>query len=101
MDAVTKSYFRSKPLSSSTRRITLRQRSSCTAKTPSRSGSESSIPSFQGLEKSDRHSRIWKYLESLPEELQSDISMVVLLTPAETPRSLANLEFEDPPPSLI
>jgi hypothetical protein len=58
-------------------------------------------PSFQGLEKSDRHLRVWKYLETLPEDLQSDISMVVLLTPAETPRSLANLEFEDPSPSLI
>ena len=40
-------------------------------------------------------------LEKLPEEVQSDISMVVLLTPAETKRSLANLEFEDPSPSLI
>lgn len=58
-------------------------------------------PSFDGMEKSDRHSRIWEYLEKLPDELQSDISMVVLLTPAETKRSMANLEFEDPSPSLI
>jgi hypothetical protein len=58
-------------------------------------------PTFDNMEKSDRHSRIWAYLESLPEDLQSDISMVVLLTPAETKRSMANLEFEDPAPSLI
>ncbi len=58
-------------------------------------------PSFDGMEESDRHSRIWEYLEKLPEEVQSDISMVVLLTPAETKRSMANLEFEDPSPSLI
>ena len=58
-------------------------------------------PSFDGMEKSDRHSRIWEYLEKLPEDVQSDISMVVLLTPEETKRSLANLEFEDPSPSLI
>jgi hypothetical protein len=58
-------------------------------------------PSFEGMEKSDRHSRMWKYLEKLPEGLQSDISMVVLLTPKEAPRSLANLEFEDPSQSVI
>ena len=58
-------------------------------------------PTFEGMEKSDRHSRIWRYLGALPEGLQSDISMVVLLTLEETKRSLANLEFEDPSPSLI
>jgi len=58
-------------------------------------------PSFDGMEKSDRHSRIWDYLEKPSDGVQSDISMVVLLTPAETKRSLANLEFEDPSPSLI
>jgi hypothetical protein len=58
-------------------------------------------PSFDGMEKSERHTRIWKYLEKLPEGVQSDISMLFLLTPEETKRSLANLEFDDPSPSLI
>jgi hypothetical protein len=58
-------------------------------------------PSFQLTEKSERHSKIWKYLEKLPKSIQSDISMIVLLTPEETKRSLANLEFDDPSPSLI
>ena len=56
--------------------------------------------SFQGLEKSDRHTRVWKYLEKLSEDTQDDLSMLVLLTPAEVNRSFANMEFEDPVPSL-
>jgi hypothetical protein len=58
-------------------------------------------PDFDGMELSDRHSRIWEYLEKLPEEIQSDISMIVLLAPGEVKRSLGNLEFENPSPSLI
>jgi hypothetical protein len=58
-------------------------------------------PSFDGMGNSDHHSRIWESLENLPGDVQSDISMVVLLTPAETKRSMANLEFEDPSPSVI
>ncbi len=58
-------------------------------------------PCFAGLRKSERHDLVWKYLENLPHQIQSDISMVVLLSPEEVQRSLANLEFEDPSPSLI
>ncbi len=58
-------------------------------------------PCFAGLRKSDRHARIWEHLEKLPAEIQGDISMVVLLSPEEVRKSIANLEFEDPSPSLI
>ena len=51
---------------------------------------------FKGLGKSERHARIWPYLESLPEEALSDISMMVLITPGEKKTSIANLEFENP-----
>jgi hypothetical protein len=45
---------------------------------------------------------VWRFLkEYLPEDVQSDISMVVLLAPGEEKHSLGNLEFEDPSPSLI
>lgn len=57
--------------------------------------------SFKGLEKSDRHARVWKYLEKLSDDVQDDLSMLVLLTPAEVSRSFANMEFEDPVPSLL
>jgi stress-induced morphogen len=58
-------------------------------------------PAFAGLEKSDRHAAVWEHLEKLPEDVQSDVSMVVLLAPEEAKLSLANLEFEHPSPSLI
>jgi hypothetical protein len=58
-------------------------------------------PAFVRMEKSDRHEKVWGHLEKLPEEVQSDISMVVLLTPEEAKMSLANLEFDDPSRSLI
>ena len=58
-------------------------------------------PGFAGLRKSERHTLVWNHLETLPDEIQSDISMVVLLTPDEVKGSLGNLEFEDPTPSLI
>ena len=35
----------------------------------------------------------------LPDEVQSDLSTVILLTPEETGMSFANFEFEDPVPS--
>jgi stress-induced morphogen len=58
-------------------------------------------PDFAGLSRVDRHARVWKYLEPLSEDDQADISMLVLLTPDETGRSSANLEFEDPVPSAL
>ncbi len=58
-------------------------------------------PSFQSLNRPERHSRVWHYLEQLPEEIQSDISMLLLLTPDETKMSFANMEFEDPVPAFM
>lgn len=42
---------------------------------------------------------VWGYLARLPEEVQSDISSLLLLAPAEAPDSFANHEFDDPTPS--
>ncbi len=58
-------------------------------------------PDFHGLERSERHEKVWKYLETLSDEFQDDLSMLVLLTPNEVSRSFANMEFEDPVPSVI
>jgi hypothetical protein len=58
-------------------------------------------PWFAGLRKSDCHALVWKHLEKLPDDIQGDISMVVLLTPDEVKGSIANLEFEQPSASLI
>jgi hypothetical protein len=56
---------------------------------------------FEGMSKRERNDLIWKYLEPLSEDSQGDLSMLVLLTPSEVKRSLANMEFEDPVPSIL
>lgn len=56
-------------------------------------------PAFAGRNRIERSQQVWHYLDSLPDEVQSDLSSVILLTPEETGKSLANLEFEDPVPS--
>lgn len=58
-------------------------------------------PDFAGADESERQDAVWAVLDHLPEETQSDISMLVLLAPAETSRSMANLEFDDPVPSRL
>ncbi len=58
-------------------------------------------PDFAGQGKPQRSQQAWKYLGQLPEEEQSDISTVLLLTPDETKMSFANFEFNDPIPSKL
>ncbi|MGL4421482.1 MAG: hypothetical protein ACRCZF_12505 [Gemmataceae bacterium] len=58
-------------------------------------------PDFGSLGKAQRSQRAWTYLKKLPEEIASDISTVLLLTPDEMKLSFANFEFEDPVPSLL
>ena len=58
-------------------------------------------PAFAGKDRVERSRPVWRYLDSLPEETQSDITMLVLVTADEMPRSTANLEFEDPVHSIL
>jgi stress-induced morphogen len=58
-------------------------------------------PDFMGLDRVDREPPVWNILKSLPEDVFSNITMLLLLTPAETSSSLANQEFEHPIPSRI
>ena len=58
-------------------------------------------PDFAGQNKVDRNKTTWKYLDALGDDIQSDISTLILLTPEEKQKSLANLEFEDPVPSAL
>ena len=58
-------------------------------------------PDFAGQSKIDRSKEAWKYLNSLPDEIQSDLSSLTLLAPEETTMSFANFEFEDPIPSRL
>ena|SRR5207249_1112699 len=56
-------------------------------------------PDFSGVSRAERHEIVWRFLEELPEEVQSQVSLLLLLTPEETKMSFANVEFDNPVPS--
>jgi hypothetical protein len=58
-------------------------------------------PDFKGLDLVERDNQLWRSLEKLPEEILSQISLLLLLTPEETQTSFANVEFEHSVPSNI
>ena len=41
-------------------------------------------PAFREMSRADRSDLVWNYFDALSEEVQSDISMLVLLTPSES-----------------
>lgn len=53
-------------------------------------------PDLSELNRPQRSQLVWKYLDQLPDEVQGDISTLILLAPDETGSSLANFEFNDP-----
>jgi len=56
-------------------------------------------PDFAGMDLPNREQVIWPILEKLPEDVRLDVTVCLLITPEEQPRSMMNLEFEDPLPS--
>jgi len=58
-------------------------------------------PDFAGKGRRDRHREVSAFFDELPEEVEADVTMLVLLTPEEKERSLANFEFDHPTPSRI
>jgi hypothetical protein len=58
-------------------------------------------PDFSGQNKPQRSQQAWRYLGRLSDDVQSDISTVLLLTPDEMKMSFANFEFDDPVPSKL
>lgn len=55
-------------------------------------------PDFQGIAWVDRDTEVWKYLDQLPDEVVTEITLLILLTPKEAKTSFANMEFENPVP---
>jgi stress-induced morphogen len=53
-------------------------------------------PDFKGSDLVERDNQLWKILEKLPEDVLSQISLLLLFTPEERKKSLANAEFERP-----
>jgi stress-induced morphogen len=58
-------------------------------------------PTFAGMDRIERDDEIWGVLQTLPDEVQSQITMVLLLTPEEAGESFANLDFERPLQSAL
>ncbi len=58
-------------------------------------------PDFAGFDRAERHDIVWRILEKLPEDVLSDVTILLLLTPDELSESLANFEFENPTPSRL
>ena len=58
-------------------------------------------PAFQPLSRSERSRMVWPLLRELPEDVLSEVSMVLLLSPEEKASSLVSLEFDDPSPSRL
>ncbi|MEX0702330.1 MAG: hypothetical protein WD069_09565 [Planctomycetales bacterium] len=58
-------------------------------------------PDFAGSDRVDREDEVWEVLESVPDDLAANITMVLLLTPDEAERSFASFEFDHPVPSRL
>ncbi len=59
-------------------------------------------PDFAGHDRAQRHAEVWRqYLSNLPDDVQGEISVLLLLSPDETRKSFANIEFDDPAPSRL
>jgi stress-induced morphogen len=58
-------------------------------------------PDFQGMDRAERHDLVWDILESLSEDILSDITILLLLTPKEVKTSFANMDFENPIPCRL
>lgn len=53
-------------------------------------------PDFRSMRWAEREDRLWPLLHQLSYETLSDITILLLLTPEEAPKSMANMEFENP-----
>jgi stress-induced morphogen len=51
-------------------------------------------PDFKDLDLVDRDSLIWRMLKGLPDDVATQITMLLLLTPKEAKASFANMEFD-------
>jgi hypothetical protein len=56
-------------------------------------------PDFAPLDKALRHDHVWALLRQLDDDVISQITVVLLLTPKETKTSFANMDFNNAIPS--
>ena len=58
-------------------------------------------PELQGFDRVTRDDMIWELLSRLPDDVQSQITVLLLLTPEEAETSFANMDFDNPIPSRL
>ena len=58
-------------------------------------------PDFAGVSRAERHEIVWRHLETLPEDIQSQMSLLLPLTSEEMKTSFGNVEFDNPIPSSL
>ena len=58
-------------------------------------------PDFTGMDLVERDTLLWKYLDKLPDEVISEITLLLLFNPKETKKSFANMEFDNPVPTML
>jgi hypothetical protein len=56
---------------------------------------------FLGRSIVDRENEVLPLIRQLPEDIQAQITVLLLLAPSETAESFMNVEFEDPTPSRL
>ena len=56
---------------------------------------------FKGIGRAEREDDMWPILEELPEEVMQEISPLLMFTPDEAKKSFANMEFDNPAPSIL
>jgi YD repeat-containing protein len=58
-------------------------------------------PDFRRTNLLDREELVDPILEKLPEDIRSEITLLLLLTPEEQRESMGSMEFDNPTPSLL
>ncbi len=58
-------------------------------------------PFFEGKDLVKREDFVWPILESLPEEIFTEITVLLLIPPGERKESFMSMEFENPTPSML
>jgi hypothetical protein len=58
-------------------------------------------PDFKRTNRLDREELVDPILENLPEDIRSEITLLLLLTPEEQRESMGSMEFDNPTPSLL
>lgn len=56
---------------------------------------------FRGKSKVERYEMVMPLVRQLPEEIQTDITLLLLLTEDEREQSVSNFEFENPTPTSL